>query len=68
MRTLDTQGTELSQSSALPDRQRPATVSHTGRLEGQQCSWSSQHVASFKQQMLSVALLAYKQRLNGSAE
>jgi hypothetical protein len=26
-------------------RQRPAVVSHTGRSEGQQCSWSSQQVA-----------------------
>ncbi len=66
MRTLDTQGTEFSQSSALPDRQRPAMVSHTGRLEGQQCSWSSQHVASCRQhQKLSGALLAHEEEMRG---
>jgi hypothetical protein len=47
--TFWTQGSEDSHSSALPDRQRPAMVSQTGRLEGQQCSWSSQQVASYQQ-------------------
>ena len=44
--TLETHGSELSQSLPLPDRQRPAMVSQTGRLLGQQCWWSSQQVAA----------------------
>ena len=39
------QGTEPSKPWPTPARQRPAVVSHTGRLWGQQCSWSSQQTA-----------------------
>ena len=52
--TLADHGAERSYPSPACARQRPATVSQTGRLDGQQCSWSSQQVASGRGQQAQV--------------
>ena len=43
---LEAMGTDPSKPAPALARQRPATVSQTGRSEGQQCWWSSQQMAS----------------------
>lgn len=41
-------------ASLVPLRQRPASVSHTGRSCGQQCCWSSQQTAFLRGQQAHV--------------
>lgn len=51
---FSTIGAEVWKPSPALARQRPATVSHTGRSWGQQCCWSSQQVASGRGQQAHV--------------